>query len=310
MQTILGAGGAIGKELARALPEYTDMIRLVSRHPVKANPGDHLHPADLLREGEVNKAVEGSDIVYVTVGFPYSYKFWEAHWPQFMQSVIDACADHNARLVFIDNMYMYDLKHLDAMTEETPVNPPSKKGKVRARVAQMILEAVEEGKIKALIARSADFYGPAIENTSVLTETVFKLLHKGDKANWLGSVNFRHSYTYTPDAGRAMALLGNSDEAYNQVWHLPTAANPPTGKEWIGMIAHEMGKKPRYQVAPKMIVRFIGLFNSVMRELVEMFYQYDRDYVFRSDKFEDHFDFKPTPYIDGIREIIRSDYTG
>jgi len=104
----------------------------------------------------------------------------------------------------------------------------------------------------------------------MLTEMVFKPLSNGKKANWLSSVDFRHSFTYTPDAGRATALLGNSAEAYNQVWHLPTANNPFTGKEWIGAIAREMGVKPRIQVANKLIVKIMGLFIPIMKEMPEM----------------------------------------
>lgn len=124
----------------------------------------------------------------------------------------------------------------------------------------------------------------------------------------MSSVNFKHSFTYTPDAGKATALLGNTEDAYNQIWHLPTTANPPTGKEWIEAIAQEIGVKAKFQAAPKFLVRIIGLFVPIMSEMVEMMYQYDRDYVFNSDKFENRFDFKPTPYIDGIKEIIKSDY--
>jgi len=124
----------------------------------------------------------------------------------------------------------------------------------------------------------------------------------------MSSVNFKHSFTYTPDAGKATALLGNTEDAYNKVWHLPTAANPFTGKEWIEAIAKEMGVKPKYQAAPKFLVRIIGLFVPIMREMVEMMYQYDRDYVFDSSKFEKRFDFIPTPYKDGISEIVLNDY--
>jgi nucleoside-diphosphate-sugar epimerase len=194
------------------------------------------------------------------------------------------------------------------MNEKTPINPPSKKGKIRAEIAEMILSKVKEGKLIALIARSADFYGPGIKNTSMLTETVFKPLSSGKKANWMASLNFKHSFTYTPDAGKATALLGNSEKAYNQVWHLPTAENPFTGQEWIDTIAKEMNVKPKTQTATKFIVKLLGLFIPLMREMPEMMYQYDRDYVFNSDKFTNHFDFKPTPYLDGIREIIKLDY--
>ena len=308
MQTILGSGGAIGIELAKVLNEYSTDIRLVSRNPKKVNERDELFPADLLNPRDVREAVEGSSIVYVTVGFPYAYKTWKQSWPVFIKNVIDACLEFKSKLVFFDNIYMYDLNHLDGMTEDTLIKPPSKKGVIRAEIADMIMDKVKEGKLTALIARSADFYGPGIKNTSVLTETVFNPLSKGKKANWMASLNFKHSYPYTPDAGKATALLGNSEKAYNQVWHLPTAENPLTGREWIDTIANEMGVEPKYQVATKFIVNLLGLFNPIMREMPEMMYQYDRDYIFNSDKFTNQFAFEVTPYREGIREIVNSDY--
>ena len=308
MQTILGSGGAIGVELARVLPQFTREIRLVSRTPRAVNPHDQLHAADLTNRSSVLTAVEGSEVVYVTIGFPYDTKVWQSTWPAFMRNVIEACKTHNARLVFFDNIYMYDPSHIDDLTENTPIAPTSKKGEVRKLVAGMIMDEVRNGNLTALIARSADFYGPSIKKTSVLTETVFNPLQAGKKANWLGSTKFKHSYTYTPDAGKATALLGNTHNAYNQVWHLPTAKKPPTGTEWIDMIAKELGVKPRIQVAPKYMVRIMGLFMPIMREMVEMMYQYESDYVFNSTKFEQRFKFTPTSYQDGIREIVETDY--
>ncbi|MDF1547813.1 MAG: NAD-dependent epimerase/dehydratase family protein [Bacteroidales bacterium] len=309
MQTILGAGGAIGIELAKALTNYTNNIRLVSRNPSKVNETDELFKANLLDKKEVINAVEGAEIVYLTVGLTYDIKVWKSSWPVMVANVISACKHHKAKLVFFDNIYMYDGTNLDPITEDLPINPPSKKGKVRAQIAQMILDAHKNGEIEALIARAADFYGPSVKDVSVLTETVFKPLSKGKKAQWLGSINCKHSYTYTPDAGKATALLGNSPDAYGEVWHLPTAPNPFTGKEWIETIAKEFGAKPNYQVAGKFIVKIMGLFIPIMKELHEMLYQYDRDYVFNSDKFESKFDLKPTPYIQGIREIMNINYS-
>ena len=157
MQTILGAGGAIGVELAKALPEYTSEIRLVSRNPEKVNKTDKLFPADLTDPQQVDKAVKGSEIVYVTVGFPYDIKVWRRVWVPFIQSVIDACKKHNAKLVFFDNVYMYDPTYMGNMTEDTPYRPVSKKGEIRKEVAEAIMKAVDEGSLTALIARSADF---------------------------------------------------------------------------------------------------------------------------------------------------------
>jgi nucleoside-diphosphate-sugar epimerase len=129
MQTILGSGGAIGIELAKALTAYTKNIRLVSRHPEKVNATDELMQADLLIEDEVRKAVEGSSVVYLTAGLPYDKKVWKTQWPVIMTNVIAACKQHQAKLVFFDNVYMYDKNYLSGMTEETPVNPPSEKAK-------------------------------------------------------------------------------------------------------------------------------------------------------------------------------------
>src|SRR5690606_15950706 len=125
MQTILGAGGAIGVELAKALIQYTDLIRLVSRNPVRVNPSDELFQADLTNKEEVRQAVKGSSVVYLTVGFPYSAKVWQEVWPKTMRNTIDACKEHQAKLVFFDNIYMYDPGFLEGMNEETPINPPS-----------------------------------------------------------------------------------------------------------------------------------------------------------------------------------------
>ena len=308
MQTILGSGGAIGIELAKALPAYNNNIRLVSRNPKKVNATDQLFPADLLDADAIDKAVEGSEIVYSTVGFPYNHKLWQEVWPKYTQNLINACIKHDSKLVFFDNIYMYDPNFLNGMTEETPINPPSKKGKVRAQILKMVLDKVEEGKLTALIARSADFYGPGIKGTSVLTEAVIDPLSKGKKATWMGKIDCKHSYTYTPDAGKATALLGNTPEAYNQTWHLPTADNPPTGKEWIHMIAKELDTKPGYMIVVSFMLKLIGVFVPVMREMPEMLYQCDRDYVFNSDKFNQRFNFKPTPYVQGIKEVVEADY--
>lgn len=308
MQTILGSGGAIGIELAKSLTAYTKNIRLVSRNPKKVNETDELMNADLLNAQDLDSAIRGSNIVYVTIGFPYSTKVWKECWPKFIKQVIASCITHNCKLVFFDNIYMYDPAFIADMNEETPINPSSKKGKIRAEVAQLIMDAIQNDGLTALIARSADFYGPGIRQTSMLTETVFKAFNKGKKANWMGSIHFKHSFTFTPDAGKATAMLGNTSDAYSQVWHLPTAPNPFTGKEWIENIAKAMNVKPKFQVAPKFLVRVLGIFIPVMREMVEMMYQFDREYVFNSDKLENKFNFKPTPYVEGIREIIRLDY--
>lgn len=307
MQTILGAGGIIGQELAQALPKYTNQIRLVSRNPEKVNASDELFACDLTNAEHVKEAVKGAEVAYLTAGLPYNLKVWQATWPIVMKNVIEACKMHECKFVFFDNVYMYDPKHIPHMTEDTPINPSSKKGKVRAHIAQMLMDEVDRGSLEALIARSADFYGPH-NRTSLLIETVVKSLQQGKKANWLGDTHYKHSFTFTPDAGKAIAMLGNTPTAYGQVWHLPTAPDPLTGKEWIEAFAAAMQVPPKYRQVGKGMVWIMGLFNGIMQELVEMLYQYNRDYVFDSSKFEKHFDFVPTSYQEGVHLTVAADY--
>jgi len=304
MQVILGAGGAISIDLAKELKKYTPDIRLAGRNPKKVNNDDELVKCDLTNREMVEKAVNGAKLAYLTAGLKYDAKVWREQWPLVMKNVISACKKYKTRLVFFDNIYMLNPDKLNPMTEETEVLPSSKKGKVRAEIAQMVLDEIKQGTLEALIARSADFYGPGISN-SVLVETVFKNLKAGEKAIWMCSTSKLHSYTYTPDAAKATALLGNTDSAFGQVWHLPTAP-PLTGKEWIEKIAKEIGVQPKTMVTSKFMVWLLGLFNPIMKEFVEMLYQYDRDYNFDSSKFETVFDQKPTPVEIAIKHIAQS----
>lgn len=304
MQVILGSGGAIGKDLAVELKKYTNKIRLAGRNPKKINDGDELVLCDLTVAENVDNAVKGCDVAYLTVGIPYNRKVWQEQWPLIMKNTISACIKHGTKLVFFDNMYMYHPDRLNPMTEETEIHPSSKKGKVREQIAQMILNEVHSGKLQTLIARAADFYGPGISN-SVFNEVVVKNLKAGKKANWFCSLNYLHNFTFTPDAAKATALLGNTPKAFGEVWHLPTAA-PIKGKAWIEKVAAELGVKPKTMVASKFIVKAMGLFNPVMKEFVEMQYQWDRDYNFNSSKFEATFNMKPTPVDEAIRQIIKS----
>ena len=304
MQVILGAGGAIGIDLAKELKNYTTEIRLAGRNPQKVNTDDELVKCDLTIPSMVDSTVKGAKVTYLVAGLKYDANVWQEQWPVVMKNVISACIKHKSSLVFFDNIYMLNPEKLNPMTEETEVLPSSKKGKVRAEIAQMILDEIASGKLKALIARSADFYGPNINN-SVFVETVFKNLKTGKKAIWMCSKDKLHNYTYTPDAAKATALLGNTENAYGQIWHLPTAP-ALTGKEWIEKIAKEIGVQPKIMVTPKFMVRLLGLFNPIMKEFVEMLYQYDRDYNFDSSKFETVFNQKPTPVDTAIKRVARS----
>lgn len=300
MQTILGAGGVIGTDLAKALMIYTDKIRLVSRNPKAVNDNDELFSADLLDPEAVKKALVGSEIAYLTAGLPYVAKLWQEKWPILMHNVIEACKANGTKLVFFSNVY--GLGKVDGwMTEESPLNPCSKKGEVRAQIEQMILDEVKKGTLQAIIARAADFYGPGAV-LSFIDFTVFQNLAKGKTPQLMVTDKTKHSFTYTPDAARATAVLGNTASAYNQIWHLPTDPNTLTGREFVQLAAEAFGAKYKLNLLPKFMVRILGLFIPALGESVEMLYQNAYDYQFDSSKYVKHFKHEATPYQEGIKQ--------
>src|SRR6266568_7472915 len=180
-----------------------------------------------------------NEVVKLLAGLKYGHKLWAEMWPRIMANTIEACKRAGAKLVFFDNVYMYG-KVNGAMTEETPFNPSSKKGAVRAEIARSLIDEWKAGKLTAMIARAADFYGPNAAN-GIPNVLVFDPLSKGQKAMCLANDSLPHSYSYTPDAAPALLTLAESESAWNQTWHMPTTANPPTGKEFIEMAAKAMG---------------------------------------------------------------------
>jgi len=220
-----------------------------------------------------------------------------------MRAVLDACIKHGAKLVFFDNVYLYDKSAIGHMTEESPINPPSEKGKVRRQIADMMMNEIKNGKLKGLIARAADFYGPH-NAKSMLQETVFKNLKKGKRPNWMIDADKLHSFTYTPDAAKAVAVLGNTPDTWNQVWHMPTSAEKLTARQIIDLFNKEMGTAKKVQVLPVWMLKLLGLFIPILREMPEMMYQNDRDYFFDSSKFNNRFSFTPTSYAQGVKKTV------
>jgi nucleoside-diphosphate-sugar epimerase len=222
-----------------------------------------------------------------------------------MTNVINACHTTGSRLIFFDNVYMYG-KVNGKMTEDSPFNPVSKKGEIRAAIATQLLDQARAGNIKGMIARSADFYGPGGDKTSIPSILIFANLKKGKKAQWMMNAKVPHSFTYVPDASKALYMLAKREDAYGQTWHLPTAGNPPTAEEFIRMAAEAMQARAAYSIINKPMMWMAGLFNRPIKELIEMSYQCEFPYLFDSTKFESAFAFQPTSYEAGIRETAKS----
>ena len=258
MQTILGANGVIGRALSRELSAYTDRIRQVSRTPTRVDPTDDLCSADLLDAKATADAVAGSSVAYLVAGLKYDYRVWQEQWPTVMRNAIDGCKRHGSALVFFDNVYAYGRVE-GVMTEETPYNPCSRKGEVRARIA----------------------------------------------TKWVGNPNAIHTFTYTPDAGRTVALLGNSVTAYGQVWHALTSHEPMTGEDYVRMACELSGRPYGLQVPPRWMLSLLGAFVPALRENMEMLYQLEHDYRFDSTKIKRAFGLTATAYREGISATVR-----
>ena len=302
--TILGAGGVIARELNTALLAQGAQVRLASRRVHLAPAGAEHVVTDLLDAGAVDRAVAGSDVVHLVAGLRYDTAVWQSEWPRVMAHTIEACLRHGARLVFFDNVYAYG--QVDGpMTEDTPFNPCSRKGEVRAAIATTLLDAMRRDGLQALVARSADFYGPGATN-SLIESVVVARLRAGKTPQWVGNPDAVHSFTYTPDAGAALARLAQEPTAWGQTWHLPTSTEAMTGERLVRLANELAGRPHRMQVAPRWLLRAMGWFVPILRENDEMMYQFEHDYRFDSRKIERAFGLRATGYREGLQRTLAS----
>ncbi|WP_270334679.1 NAD-dependent epimerase/dehydratase family protein [Ligilactobacillus acidipiscis] len=307
MQTILGSNGQIGQELAKELyRNYTKNIRLVSRKPKKVNEQDQLYSADLLSFKESSEAIAGSDIVYFAVGLPMNSTMWEKQFPVIMQNVIKACETNGSKLVFFDNTYMY-AKNDHPQKEDSPFIAKGRKALVRKQMAQMVLNEIEAGKLEAVICRAPEFYGPA--KTSSITNTlVFNKIKQGKRIIVPLSKQKLRTLIWTPDASRAMALIGNTPDTYGQTWHLP-CDNGHNYQELIEFAEKITGRKLKYTVIKMWEFKVASLFSKNARELQELLPRYGADNIFISEKFKKRFpDFSITPVDKGIKKLLAGEH--
>lgn len=304
VHTVLGAHGVIGRELSVHLHRFGHHVRQVSRTPKDGDPADQLVSADLLDPRATADAVAGSSVAYLLAGLKYDARVWTAQWPIVMRNAIDACKRHGSALVFFDNVYAYGRVH-GLMTEDTPYSPCSRKGEARARIATMFMDEVRRGDLRGMIVRSADFYGPGAV-LSLAQSVVIDRLKAGNTPQWVGNPRAVHTFTYTPDAGRTLARLASEPSAYGQVWHAVTSKEGMTGEQFVRLACELTGRPFGLQVAPRWLLSLMGLFVPMLRENMEMLYQFEYDYRFDSSKVEQAFGLAATPYREGLAAMLRT----
>ncbi|MBO1138450.1 NAD-dependent epimerase/dehydratase family protein [Enterococcus avium] len=303
MQTILGSNGQIGYELAKELStNYTKELRLVSRKPKKINPTDQLVSADLMDYAQTKQAIEGSEIVYFTVGLPMDSELWETNFMQITKNVVRACEESQSKLVFFDNTYMYP-KDSTPQKEGLTFSPKGRKAVVRSDMANFVLKEMEEKRLEAVICRAPEFYGP--EKTQSITNTLFLNAIKANKTAKIPvNKTALRTLIWTPDASRAMALIGNTPSAYGQSWHLP-CDEPHTYMDMLAIAEKILDRPVNYKTIPLWQFKLAKPFSKEVSELDELLPRYAVDNLFVSDKFKTAFpDFTITTLEEGLTQLF------
>ncbi len=301
VHAVLGATGSAGRAVVHELASRNKRVRAVSR----TGHGDPLPGTEHIRTDVTNiaalrEACRGASVVYHCVNVPY--QLWAAQLLPIAEAIIDAAAAAGARLIVMDNLYMYG-RTKGPMTEATPRNAQGKKGRLRATLEVRLLEAHRSGRVRVAIGRASDFYG-AKANSAPMFLAVEPAL-KGRTASWLGSLDAPHTLSYLPDVGWGLVTLAERDGSLGEVWHLP-AAKALTGRQFFEMVFHELGQPPRIRVLRRPVMLLGGLFSPLIREATEVLYQYEYPFVMDASKFTRAFGDRVTPHRDAIHQTIEA----
>ncbi len=298
---VLGAAGGTGSAVVGELATRGLPVRAVTRGGTADVPdGVEQLAADVGTADGARRACEGAAVVYHCAQPGYTQ--WPELFPPLTRAILDGAAAAGAKLVFADNMYVYGPPD-GPMTEDMAQRAQGKKGRVRIEMANALLGAHADGRLRVTIGRSADYYGPR-GTTSTAGENIMKPLLHDKRVRWLGSLDQPHTLNYLEDMGRALVTLGERDEADGQVWHLP-AAEPLTGRQFLELLFEEAGRPPKIGVASRPMIRIGGLFNPLVRELNETLYQFERPFVSDASKFQAVFGrFEPTPHRAAVSRTV------
>ncbi|MGD0166934.1 MAG: NAD-dependent epimerase/dehydratase family protein [Gaiellaceae bacterium] len=301
LQVVLGASGGTGGAVVRELARRGSAVRAVSRSARTADAADvQAVAADVTDTSALREAVEGAAVIYHCVNVPYQK--WVAEFQPLTRRIIDVAAAVGARLVFTDNLYCYG--PLDGpIGEDAPLAATTRKGQVRAAVRTDLLTAHRDGQVRVVISGASDYYGPFGRN-SFAGERFMKQLLAGKKVQWLADLDQPHSANYLDDMARAIVILANSEAAEGQVWHLP-AAEPLTGRQFIALAARAAEVEPRSAVLSRTTMRFLGLFSPLLREIPELWYEWDRPFVVDAAKFQRAYGpFAVTPHQEALQRTV------
>jgi nucleoside-diphosphate-sugar epimerase len=293
--------GPVGRAVMRELRDRGKRVRMVNRSGAANVPADiEISAGDASDRNFARQVAAGATVVYDCLNPPYNK--WPELFPRLQASVTDAAAAAGAKLVVMDNLYMYGSTEGKPLREKTPYLATTRKGRTRARMAEELMKAHDKGRVRVAVGRASDFFGPGVL-LSAMGEQIFRPALRGKAVGVLGNPDLPHTYSFVPDIGRALVLLGERDEALGEVWHLPSAEAVST-REFVGMVFAEVGKKPKLRAASRWMLQFIGLFNPTVREVVEMLYEFEEPFIMDDSKFTGAFGDRSTPLPQAIQMTV------
>jgi len=293
--------GAVGMAVMEALVRRGYRVRMVNRSGHASVPsGVEVVGGDASDPGFSCQAATGASVLYQCLNPPYHR--WVELFPALQAGVLAAAESTEAKLVVMENVYMYGLPQGRPLTEDRPYVAHTKKGRLRAMMTNELLDAHRRG-VRMTIGRASDYFGPRGGAQSILGDRVIPPALAGKPAQLLGNPDLPHTYTYIPDIGEALVLLGERDEALGQPWHLP---NPETltTRQLVELIYQQADYPPKLRVAPKLLLRLMGLFNPTVRELVEMTYEFEEPFIVDSTKFQTQLGMTATPIQDALAQTV------
>lgn len=301
ISVVLGAG-PVGRALTERLVGEGRAVRVVTRSG-KANVANQVEvvPADVADAGAAKRACAGASVVYGCVGLDYAG--WPEKWPPMMEGMLAGAESAGARFVFMDNCYMYGPVDVP-MTEDLPLTDYGKKPATRSKLTRMWQEAHKAGRVEVASVRASDFYGAGV-SASALGDTSIGRMAKGKSAQVFGDPDLPHSFTYVPDIARALISVADADDAFGQAWNVPNAPDR-TLREVLTLAADDLGGELKIQAMPKWMLSAVGVFNTNVRELKEMLYQWERPFHVDSSKFAQRFWSDATSFEDGVAATVPS----
>jgi nucleoside-diphosphate-sugar epimerase len=297
---VLGTG-AIGRAVAEELIRCGESVRVVNRSGKmdECPAGVELVATDLYDPAQVREVTQGAKVVYQSAQ-PHYYE-WPEKFPPLQKSIIDGLSDSEAKLVIVENVYMYGEMDGSALTEDMPYKAHTRKGKVRGEMSTAALDAHRQGRVRVTAGRGGNYFGPWGLDSS-MGERVFYPLLNGKAASLVGRKDLPHTHTYVRDFGKALVILGERDEADGQAWHVPNDQPTMTQGDLVRLFAEEAGVEPRMSSLGKLMMAIGGLFIPEAKESHEMMYEYEKPFIIDSSKFEKAFGMKATPIQEAIRE--------